>query len=119
MTCVTLSFLISAAELMLPILSVIFQVVHEIRNYPYPQLHLLALQSLNPSRHASAVRESYEVCADLLSRHTSQHSFIIVSTVTNALDMLECNRFSYLQLLWVPDVSDGPSAFNLMTFVVI
>lgn len=37
------------------------QVVHEIRNYPYPQLHLLALQSLNPSRHATAVRESYEV----------------------------------------------------------
>ncbi|XP_064828331.1 E3 ubiquitin-protein ligase ARK2C-like isoform X3 [Oncorhynchus masou masou] len=36
-------------------------VVHEIRNYPYPQLHLLALQGLNPSRHASAVRESYEV----------------------------------------------------------
>ncbi|MEQ2174131.1 hypothetical protein GOODEAATRI_004610 [Goodea atripinnis] len=36
-------------------------VVHEIRNYPYPQLHLLALQSLNPSRHASAVRESYEL----------------------------------------------------------
>ncbi|CAB1318864.1 unnamed protein product, partial [Coregonus sp. 'balchen'] len=29
-------------------------VVHEIRNYPYPQLHLLALQGLNPSRHASA-----------------------------------------------------------------
>lgn len=62
-TCVPLSFLISAAELMLPLLSVIFQVVHEIRNYPYPQLHLLALQSLNPSRHASAVRESYEVRA--------------------------------------------------------
>lgn len=37
------------------------QVVHEVRNYPYPQLHLLALQSLSPSRHASAVRESYEV----------------------------------------------------------
>ncbi|XP_063746190.1 E3 ubiquitin-protein ligase ARK2C isoform X2 [Eleginops maclovinus] len=36
-------------------------VVHEIRNYPYPQLHLLALQSLNPSRHATAVRESYEL----------------------------------------------------------
>ena len=76
-------------------LSVIFQVVHEIRNYPYPQLHLLALQSLNPSRHASAVRESYEVRAatsslSLLSRHTSPHSFIIVSSVTNALDMLEC-----------------------------
>lgn len=39
----------------------LYQVVHEIRNYPYPQLHLLALQSLNPSRHATAVRESYEV----------------------------------------------------------
>lgn len=38
------------------------QVVHEIRNYPYPQLHFLALQGLNPSRHTSAVRESYEVC---------------------------------------------------------
>uniref|UniRef100_A0A8C3K4Z1 RING-type E3 ubiquitin transferase n=1 Tax=Calidris pygmaea TaxID=425635 RepID=A0A8C3K4Z1_9CHAR len=36
-------------------------VVHEIRNYPYPQLQLLALQGLNPSRHMSAVRESYEV----------------------------------------------------------
>ncbi|KAK1801342.1 hypothetical protein P4O66_023017 [Electrophorus voltai] len=35
-------------------------VVHEIRNYPYPQLHLLTLQGLNPSRHATAVRESYE-----------------------------------------------------------
>ncbi|XP_030824284.1 E3 ubiquitin-protein ligase RNF165 isoform X2 [Camarhynchus parvulus] len=35
-------------------------VVHEIRNYPYPQLQLLALQGLNPSRHTSAVRESYE-----------------------------------------------------------
>jgi len=48
----------SSCKLLLP---VFFQVVHEIRNYPYPQLHLLALQSLNPSRHASAVRESYEV----------------------------------------------------------
>ena len=37
------------------------QVVHEIRNYPYPQLHFLALQGLNASRHTSAVRESYEV----------------------------------------------------------
>lgn len=74
------------------LLSVIFQVVHEIRNYPYPQLHLLALQSLNPSRHASAVRESYEVrlLLSLLSRHTSLHSFIIVFSVTNALDRLEC-----------------------------
>ncbi|XP_040434488.1 E3 ubiquitin-protein ligase RNF165-like isoform X2 [Falco naumanni] len=35
-------------------------VVHEIRNYPYPQLQLLALHGLNPSRHTSAVRESYE-----------------------------------------------------------
>lgn len=39
--------------------------MHEIRNYPYPQLHLLALQSLNPSRHATAVRESYEVSLSL------------------------------------------------------
>lgn len=37
------------------------QVVHEIRNYPYPQLHFLALQGLNASRHTSAVRDSYEV----------------------------------------------------------
>ncbi|XP_028852692.1 E3 ubiquitin-protein ligase RNF165 isoform X2 [Denticeps clupeoides] len=43
-------------------------VVHEIRNYPYPQLHLLALQSLNPSRHASAVRESYEELLQLEDR---------------------------------------------------
>ncbi|XP_015262589.1 PREDICTED: RING finger protein 165 [Gekko japonicus] len=35
-------------------------VIHEIRNYPYPQLQLLALQGLNPNRHTSAVRESYE-----------------------------------------------------------
>lgn len=39
----------------------LLQIVHEIRNYPYPQLHLLTLQGLNPSRHATAVRESYEV----------------------------------------------------------
>ncbi|XP_030624541.1 E3 ubiquitin-protein ligase RNF165 isoform X4 [Chanos chanos] len=43
-------------------------VVHEIRNYPYPQLHLLALQGLNPSRHASAVRESYEELLQLEDR---------------------------------------------------
>ncbi|KAF3848636.1 hypothetical protein F7725_015133 [Dissostichus mawsoni] len=43
-------------------------VVHEIRNYPYPQLHLLALQSLNPSRHATAVRESYEELLQLEDR---------------------------------------------------
>uniref|UniRef100_A0A672LW39 RING-type E3 ubiquitin transferase n=1 Tax=Sinocyclocheilus grahami TaxID=75366 RepID=A0A672LW39_SINGR len=43
-------------------------VVHEIRNYPYPQLHLLALQSLSPSRHASAVRESYEELLQLEDR---------------------------------------------------
>ena len=46
------------------------QVVHEIRNYPYPQLHLLALQSLNPSRHATAVRESYEVNLSLNTSRT-------------------------------------------------
>lgn len=55
---------------------VALQVVHEIRNYPYPQLHLLALQSLNPSRHASAVRESYEVL--LLVPPTSPAWFIVV-----------------------------------------
>ncbi|XP_056097923.1 E3 ubiquitin-protein ligase RNF165 isoform X2 [Rhinichthys klamathensis goyatoka] len=43
-------------------------VVHEIRNYPYPQLHLLALQGLSPSRHASAVRESYEELLQLEDR---------------------------------------------------
>nr|XP_023678719.1 E3 ubiquitin-protein ligase RNF165 isoform X1 [Paramormyrops kingsleyae] len=43
-------------------------VVHEIRNYPYPQLHLLALQGLNPSRHGSAVRESYEELLQLEDR---------------------------------------------------
>lgn len=46
------------------------QVVHEIRNYPYPQLHFLALQGLNPSRHTSAVRESYEVRPAALSGGT-------------------------------------------------
>lgn len=52
----------NVSRLLLYYLSVCsLQVVHEIRNYPYPQLHLLALQGLNPSRHASAVRESYEV----------------------------------------------------------
>ncbi|XP_059894338.1 E3 ubiquitin-protein ligase ARK2C-like [Gadus macrocephalus] len=43
-------------------------VVHEIRSYPYPQLHLLALQGLNPSRHATAVRESYEELLQLEDR---------------------------------------------------
>lgn len=53
---------LSIAAMWQRVLSLFFdQVVHEIRNYPYPQLHLLALQSLNPSRHATAVRESYEV----------------------------------------------------------
>ncbi|KAM8961059.1 E3 ubiquitin-protein ligase ARK2C isoform 2-T2 [Pelodytes ibericus] len=43
-------------------------VVHEIRNYPYPQLHLLALQGLSPARHTSAVRESYEELLQLEDR---------------------------------------------------
>ncbi|KAM5222406.1 E3 ubiquitin-protein ligase ARK2C [Ctenodactylus gundi] len=43
-------------------------VIHEIRNYPYPQLHFLALQGLNPSRHTSAVRESYEELLQLEDR---------------------------------------------------
>lgn len=56
------------------------QVVHEIRNYPYPQLHFLALQGLNPSRHTSAVRESYEVCCPEGHRlGDSYHSFTTLS----------------------------------------
>ncbi|XP_040192286.1 E3 ubiquitin-protein ligase RNF165 isoform X1 [Rana temporaria] len=43
-------------------------VVHEIRNYPYPQLHLLALQGLSPARHTSAVTESYEELLQLEDR---------------------------------------------------
>ncbi|XP_022417506.1 E3 ubiquitin-protein ligase RNF165 isoform X3 [Delphinapterus leucas] len=43
-------------------------VVHEIRNYPYPQLHFLALQGLNASRHTSAVRDSYEELLQLEDR---------------------------------------------------
>ncbi|XP_035170169.1 E3 ubiquitin-protein ligase RNF165-like isoform X1 [Oxyura jamaicensis] len=43
-------------------------VVHEIRNCPYPQLQLLALQGMNPSRHTSAVRESYEELLQLEDR---------------------------------------------------
>lgn len=78
--------------------SSVLQVVHEIRNYPYPQLHLLALQSLNPSRHASAVRESYEVCVSPcpLSPHTPQAAFIRLYFL--------CDRCS--------DASVAPSASN-------
>ncbi|KAI6057788.1 RING finger protein 165 [Aix galericulata] len=43
-------------------------VVHETRNYPYPQLQLLALQGLNPSRHMLAVQESYEELLQLEDR---------------------------------------------------
>ncbi|XP_043937930.1 E3 ubiquitin-protein ligase RNF165 isoform X2 [Protopterus annectens] len=43
-------------------------VIHEIRNYPYPQLHLLALQGLSTTRHTSAVRESYEELLQLEDR---------------------------------------------------
>ncbi|XP_047237033.1 E3 ubiquitin-protein ligase RNF165 isoform X4 [Girardinichthys multiradiatus] len=56
-------------------------VVHEIRNYPYPQLHLLALQSLNPSRHASAVRESYEELLQLEDRLGSVNRGAIQTTI--------------------------------------
>lgn len=52
--------------------------VHEIRNYPYPQLHLLALQGLNTSRHATAVRESYEVWLALSKTHVHSDSVIRV-----------------------------------------
>ncbi|XP_031685587.1 E3 ubiquitin-protein ligase RNF165 isoform X4 [Oncorhynchus mykiss] len=56
-------------------------VVHEIRNYPYPQLHLLALQGLNPSRHASAVRESYEELLQLEDRLGSVNRGAVQTTI--------------------------------------
>ncbi|XP_011479870.2 LOW QUALITY PROTEIN: E3 ubiquitin-protein ligase ARK2C [Oryzias latipes] len=56
-------------------------VVHEIRNYPYPQLHLLAFQSLNPSRHATAVRESYEELLQLEDRLGSVSRGAVQTTI--------------------------------------
>uniref|UniRef100_A0A671KFC1 RING-type E3 ubiquitin transferase n=1 Tax=Sinocyclocheilus anshuiensis TaxID=1608454 RepID=A0A671KFC1_9TELE len=56
-------------------------VVHEIRNYPYPQLHLLALQSLSPSRHASAVRESYEELLQLEDRLSNVNRGAVQTTI--------------------------------------
>uniref|UniRef100_A0A8C2KJ22 RING-type E3 ubiquitin transferase n=1 Tax=Cyprinus carpio TaxID=7962 RepID=A0A8C2KJ22_CYPCA len=56
-------------------------VVHEIRNYPYPQLHLLALQSFSPSRHSSAVRESYEELLQLEDRLGSVSRGAIQTTI--------------------------------------
>ncbi|XP_006627171.1 E3 ubiquitin-protein ligase ARK2C isoform X2 [Lepisosteus oculatus] len=56
-------------------------VIHEIRNYPYPQLHLLALQGLNPSRHASAVRESYEELLQLEDRLGSVNRGAVQTTI--------------------------------------
>ncbi|CAL8318269.1 unnamed protein product [Lota lota] len=56
-------------------------VVHEIRSYPYPQLHLLALQGLNPSRHATAVRESYEELLQLEDRLGSLSRGAIQTTI--------------------------------------
>ncbi|KAK5611192.1 hypothetical protein CRENBAI_020452 [Crenichthys baileyi] len=56
-------------------------VVHEIRNYPYPQLHLLALQSLNTSRHATAVRESYEELLQLEDRLGSVSRGAVQTTI--------------------------------------
>ncbi|XP_039606554.1 E3 ubiquitin-protein ligase RNF165 isoform X1 [Polypterus senegalus] len=56
-------------------------VVHEIRNYPYPQLHLLALQGLSPTRHASAVRESYEELLQLEDRLGSVNRGAVQTTI--------------------------------------
>uniref|UniRef100_F7CLA4 RING-type E3 ubiquitin transferase n=1 Tax=Ornithorhynchus anatinus TaxID=9258 RepID=F7CLA4_ORNAN len=56
-------------------------VVHEIRNYPYPQLHLLALQGLNPNRHTSAVRESYEELLQLEDRLGSVSRGAVQNTI--------------------------------------
>ncbi|XP_068609213.1 E3 ubiquitin-protein ligase ARK2C [Brachionichthys hirsutus] len=54
-------------------------------NYPYPQLHLLALQSLNPSlnpsRHATAVRESYEELLQLEDRLGSVSRGAVQTTI--------------------------------------
>ncbi|NWJ04297.1 RN165 ligase, partial [Crypturellus undulatus] len=56
-------------------------VVHEIRNYPYPQLQLLALQGLNPNRHTSAVRESYEELLQLEDRLGSVSRGAVQNTI--------------------------------------
>ncbi|XP_061469722.1 E3 ubiquitin-protein ligase ARK2C isoform X4 [Rhineura floridana] len=56
-------------------------VVHEIRNYPYPQLQLLALQGLNPNRHTSAVRESYEELLQLEDRLGSVNRGAVQNTI--------------------------------------
>lgn len=88
--------------------------MHEIRNYPYPQLHLLALQSLNPSRHATAVRESYEVnmfqntfhviCTFHPPRYETQEAVVtwtycpVLDLKTNLPQVL-CSRYwSFLQI---------------------
>ncbi|XP_010214981.1 PREDICTED: RING finger protein 165-like [Tinamus guttatus] len=56
-------------------------VVHEIGNYPYPQLQLLALQGLNPTRHTSAVRESYEELLQLEDRLGSVSRGAVQNTI--------------------------------------
>uniref|UniRef100_UPI00398E3352 E3 ubiquitin-protein ligase ARK2C n=1 Tax=Pristiophorus japonicus TaxID=55135 RepID=UPI00398E3352 len=43
-------------------------IIPDIRNYPYPHLHLLALQGLNAGRHSPAVSESYEELLQLEDR---------------------------------------------------
>lgn len=67
-------------------------------------------------------RELRGLCCYLLlpplSFLTGLHPFIIVSRVTDVLRTV-CSRFSYFQLIWFPDASNGPTAFNLMTFVFI
>ncbi|XP_064296016.1 E3 ubiquitin-protein ligase ARK2C-like [Phalacrocorax carbo] len=56
-------------------------VVHEIKNYPYPQHQLLALQGLNPNRHTSAVRESYEELLQLEDRLGSMSQGAVQNTI--------------------------------------
>ncbi|KGL77493.1 RING finger protein 165, partial [Tinamus guttatus] len=56
-------------------------VVHEIGNYPYPQLQLLALQGPNPNRHTSAVRESYEELLQLEDRLGSVSRGAVQNTI--------------------------------------
>lgn len=66
-------------------------------------------------------RELRGLCCYLLSPLSflaSLHSFITVSRVTDVQHTVR-SWFSYFQLIWFPDASNGPTAFNLMTFVFI
>lgn len=73
--------------------------MHEIRNYPYPQLHLLALQSLNPSRHATAVRESYEVNPPPTLNKQSHLNFHVVTVLVLSMMFMPAQCMCFIQLI--------------------